>query len=143
MRVPALGEAATQLPWLSPCAASLLALARLPAASAWAEVRSDPAAVLLISSQCAADDYNAYAHRRIVIFIEIEKPQKLCRLHLGLQNSEIQFFGNAENPADIIDSTVRRFCHSIDCAFDRTRRCNESAVLGNKKTALSPQQVSL
>jgi signal transduction histidine kinase len=42
------GEAATQLPWLSPCAASLLALARLPAGAAWAELRTDPGAVLLV-----------------------------------------------------------------------------------------------
>jgi signal transduction histidine kinase len=48
VRVSALGEAATQLPWLSPCAASLVALARCPAAAAWEQVRHDPAAVALI-----------------------------------------------------------------------------------------------
>jgi signal transduction histidine kinase len=48
----ALGEAATQLPWLSPCAASLAALARAPAA-AWLAVRRDPGAVLLIVRQTA------------------------------------------------------------------------------------------
>lgn len=50
----ALGEAATHLPWLSPCAASLLALARAPTAAAWLEVRSDPGAVLLILRQSTA-----------------------------------------------------------------------------------------
>src|SRR5438445_432093 len=53
VRVPALGEGATHLPWLSPCAASLLALARLPAAAAWSKVRHDPGAVLLIARQTA------------------------------------------------------------------------------------------
>jgi two-component system, NtrC family, sensor kinase len=54
VRVSALGEAATELPWLSPCAASLLALARLPAAAAWAQARRDPGAVLLVLRQAAA-----------------------------------------------------------------------------------------
>lgn len=53
MRLPALGEAATQLPWLCPCASSLVALARKPAAAAWREVRDDPGAVLLILRQAA------------------------------------------------------------------------------------------
>lgn len=44
----ALGEAAIQLPWLSPCAASLVALARAPAAEAWVVVRTDPGCVLLL-----------------------------------------------------------------------------------------------
>jgi two-component system, NtrC family, sensor kinase len=51
VRVPALGELVTQLPWLSPGAASLLALARLPATSAWSQVRLDPGAVLLVLRQ--------------------------------------------------------------------------------------------
>jgi signal transduction histidine kinase len=53
VRVSALGEGLTQLPWLSPGAASLLALARLPATSAWSQVRLDPGAVLLILRQTA------------------------------------------------------------------------------------------
>jgi len=48
VRTPGLGEAATQLPWLSPCAASLVALARAPSAAAWDEVCSDPGCVLLL-----------------------------------------------------------------------------------------------
>jgi two-component system, NtrC family, sensor kinase len=53
VRVPALGEAVTQLPWLSPGAASLLALARLPATAAWLQVRLDPGAVLLVLRRSA------------------------------------------------------------------------------------------
>jgi signal transduction histidine kinase len=44
----ALGEAVTRLPWLCPCAASLLAMAKAPAATAWPQVRVDPGAVLLV-----------------------------------------------------------------------------------------------
>ncbi len=51
MRPPALGEAATHLPWLSPGAASLVALARLPATAAWPLIRSDPGAVVLVVRQ--------------------------------------------------------------------------------------------
>ncbi len=47
----ALGEAATHLAWLSPSAASLVALARSPTATVWEEVRGDPGAVLLILRQ--------------------------------------------------------------------------------------------
>src|SRR5262245_19981238 len=44
----ALGEAALHLPWLSPCAASLVALARAPTAETWSTVRCDPGCVLLL-----------------------------------------------------------------------------------------------
>jgi signal transduction histidine kinase len=43
-----------ELPWLSPSAASLLALARAPAAAVWSEVRFDPGCVLLVLRHCAA-----------------------------------------------------------------------------------------
>src|SRR5262245_19609386 len=46
-------RAATELPWLCPCAAALTALARAPA-NAWAAVRHDPALVLLVARQTAA-----------------------------------------------------------------------------------------
>src|SRR5437867_1210825 len=49
----ALGEAATDLPWLSPCADSLVALARNPTAAAWPQVRFDPGCVLLLFRQTA------------------------------------------------------------------------------------------
>src|SRR5262245_40039476 len=43
----ALGEAVAHLPWLCPCAASLLAMAKAPSATAWSQLRGDPGAVLL------------------------------------------------------------------------------------------------
>jgi two-component system, NtrC family, sensor kinase len=42
------GEGAVNLTWLSPCAASLVALARAPTAAAWDVVRFDPGCVLLL-----------------------------------------------------------------------------------------------
>lgn len=48
MNVRAPGELATHLAWIPPRTASLLALARLPAPAAWARLRSDPGAVLLV-----------------------------------------------------------------------------------------------
>jgi signal transduction histidine kinase len=54
VRVPALGEQVAQLPWLSPGAASLVALARGPAHKAWESLRTDPGAVLLLLSQAPA-----------------------------------------------------------------------------------------
>jgi signal transduction histidine kinase len=43
-----LGDAAAHLAWLSPCAGSLVALARQPASVAWESARTDPGAILLI-----------------------------------------------------------------------------------------------
>jgi two-component system, NtrC family, sensor kinase len=43
-----LGEGAANLTWLSPCAASLVALARAPTVAAWDIVRFDPGCVLLL-----------------------------------------------------------------------------------------------
>lgn len=50
MDAAVLGEAVTHLPWLSPCAASLVTLARSADPSAWNAVRFDPGAVLLLAS---------------------------------------------------------------------------------------------
>jgi signal transduction histidine kinase len=49
----ALGEAAAQLSWLCPRAASLRALARSPTATLWQEIRADPGAVLLVLRQAS------------------------------------------------------------------------------------------
>lgn len=43
-----LADAACELPWLAPCADSLVALARGPGAKTWSELRSDPGLVLLL-----------------------------------------------------------------------------------------------
>jgi two-component system, NtrC family, sensor kinase len=49
-----LGEAITRLSWLSPCVDSLVALTRSPAEDAWARVRLDPGAVLLVLREAPA-----------------------------------------------------------------------------------------
>ncbi len=53
VRPAALGEAVTHLPWLTPAAASLVALARPAVDAGWRTVRTDPAAVLLVVRQTA------------------------------------------------------------------------------------------
>jgi signal transduction histidine kinase len=58
VKAPALGETAAQLPGLIPGADALVALARLPAASAWEQARLDPGAVLLIARHCPAPNAN-------------------------------------------------------------------------------------
>ncbi len=44
-----LGEAAVDLPWILPCASSLVGLTRPDAASVWSEARFDPGLVLLLT----------------------------------------------------------------------------------------------
>ena len=46
-----LADAACELPWLAPCAGSLVALTRQPGGSLWASVRGDPGLVLLLLRQ--------------------------------------------------------------------------------------------
>jgi two-component system NtrC family sensor kinase len=48
----ALGEAAVNLPWILPCAGSLVGLTRPDSAAVWANVRLDPGCVLLLA-RCA------------------------------------------------------------------------------------------
>jgi signal transduction histidine kinase len=54
VRASALGAAVTHLPWLSPGATSLVALARPPSAHGWEQIRLDPGSVLLLARQCPA-----------------------------------------------------------------------------------------
>ncbi len=46
-----LAEAACELPWLAPCADSLVALTRQPQARTWLQLRGDPGLVLLLLRQ--------------------------------------------------------------------------------------------
>jgi signal transduction histidine kinase len=59
VRVSALGEAVTHLPWLSPSASTLAALARPPSAEAWDQIRFDPGGVLLLLRQNAGTSTGA------------------------------------------------------------------------------------
>ncbi|MFL5245823.1 MAG: ATP-binding protein [Gemmataceae bacterium] len=61
MKPLALGEAITQLAWLCPSAASLLALTRSSPSDAWNVLRSDPGAVLLAVRQGLASSDNIHA----------------------------------------------------------------------------------
>jgi signal transduction histidine kinase len=50
-----LADAASELPWLAPCADSLVTLARGAGAKAWSELRSDPGLVLLLLRAAGPD----------------------------------------------------------------------------------------
>jgi two-component system NtrC family sensor kinase len=50
-----LADAASELPWLAPCADSLVTLARGAGAKAWSELRSDPGLVLLLLRAAGLD----------------------------------------------------------------------------------------
>lgn len=54
VRTAALGEAVTRLPWLSPCASSLVALTRPADGGSWEQVRQDPGCVLLLVRQAGS-----------------------------------------------------------------------------------------
>src|SRR6516225_5851624 len=56
-----LGGAATDLLWLSPCAESLVALARSPLSSSWPKLRSDPGVALLAARAWGADSIHTRA----------------------------------------------------------------------------------
>src|SRR5579863_6872569 len=49
------GETAINLPWVSPSAASLVALARADSADVWPAIRTDPGAVLLLAQHFPTD----------------------------------------------------------------------------------------
>jgi signal transduction histidine kinase len=55
VKAPALADGAVDLPWLAPCAASLVALVRAPSQGFWPQVRSDPGLVLLLLRHSEAD----------------------------------------------------------------------------------------
>jgi two-component system, NtrC family, sensor kinase len=50
-----LGEAANELPWLSPCVASLTTLAGAPLSAVWPQLRADPGVVLLTARALGSD----------------------------------------------------------------------------------------
>jgi two-component system NtrC family sensor kinase len=50
-----LADAASELPWLAPCADALVTLARGAGAKAWSELRSDPGLVLLLFRAAGPD----------------------------------------------------------------------------------------
>src|SRR4051794_29129460 len=52
----ALGEAAMDLPWLSPSVAALVALTRPSSAQIWPIVRHDPGALLLLARSLGSPD---------------------------------------------------------------------------------------
>ena len=71
-----LAEAACELPWLAPCAGSLVALTRPASSRLWSALRSDPGLVLLllrqaspISATSACSFYSSLLHEPGVLHL--------------------------------------------------------------------------
>ena len=62
LHMKALGEAAVDLPWILPCASSLVRLTRPDAAAVWSEVRFDPGCVLLLARLENTAPFNKLVH---------------------------------------------------------------------------------
>src|SRR4051812_11682818 len=60
----ALGEAVVDLPWILPCASSLVGLTRPDAAAVWSEIRFDPGCVLLLAR--VADTSSSFSPKFLV-----------------------------------------------------------------------------
>jgi hypothetical protein len=95
----------------------------------------------LVSSQRAADHCDPCACRELTGFVQVEKPQKLLGLDVGLEHRQIRRLRNGENSAHIVNSAVRRLRDSVNRAVKRMRCRNKPAICRDKKTALRPQQI--
>src|SRR5438045_221515 len=60
----ALGEAAVDLPWILPCARSLVRLTRQDAASVWSEIRFDPGCVLLLARSVSIEERGVWSEEK-------------------------------------------------------------------------------
>ena len=79
MTMTSLAEAACELPWLAPCAGSLVALARPASGRLWSALRSDPGLVLLLLRQAppvaatsACSFYSSLLHEPGVLRLALE-----------------------------------------------------------------------
>lgn len=120
------GETVLDLPWVCPCAASLLALARQPIAAAWSTVRTDPACVLLLARHALPGS----------LPLELKSLLSLIREGDALQASWMQLQKQGTPPAlptgfvDWNQSTVAPVYHSALCYAQLAHRlANE-----NKRT---------
>src|SRR5215470_8902680 len=61
------GEAAVDLPWILPCAGSLVGLTRPDAASVWSQARFDPGLVLLLARASPSESLSSQLHEKAVL----------------------------------------------------------------------------
>jgi signal transduction histidine kinase len=74
-----LGEAATELPWLSPCARSLMVLARSRLSVAWGRLRADPG-VALLAARAWADGPVSFLPQSCDVKV-LRSAERYLRLH--------------------------------------------------------------
>src|SRR5262249_27112056 len=117
----ALGEAITHLPWLCPCAASLVALARDPNPTGWSMVQSDPGAVLLVVRQ-SADLLSVPA---LVSFPPLLDSPRIPQAALeGLQNPQLWFVDWGHPSLHLIYRASLRHAFLARRLAEATRLCS-------------------
>jgi signal transduction histidine kinase len=123
--VKALGEGAVDLPWLAPCAASLVALAREPAATAWPKVCTDPGCVLLL----VRHGMPAGPLQSVRSFSTVLRDDEALRAALGYlqipqsQNSVSAFVDWNQPAARPIQLACLRYARLATLLAERSGRC--------------------
>ncbi len=112
---PALSDTAIHLPWLSPCAASLVALTGPPTAARWSKVRTDPGAVLLLLRQ----DETAAAS----IVAQLHAPTLLDAAAHLLDSSEVGYVDWARPELLPIRRASLAFAHLAEHIANHLQRC--------------------
>jgi two-component system NtrC family sensor kinase len=112
---------AMELPWLSPCAASLAALARAPTRAVWSEVRGDPGCVLLLvrhtSTAPTCPDRSLLAHA-----LAAPTALEAALSHLSSADSSFVDWNNAELIP--IYQAALAYAHAAHLLADRAAGCD-------------------
>jgi signal transduction histidine kinase len=137
----------THLPWLSPCADSLVALTRSPAGAVWEEVRGDPGCVFLIVRQAAG----VLSSPAVSFFPALlSQPGILDEALRHLDQSVAGFVDWNQPAAQPVYHACLTYARWAHCLADRTGRCEPdnawvaglSAGLGWLAVcAVAPEQV--
>src|SRR5262245_10525159 len=113
---PAVGEAATQLPWLFPCASSLAALARSAAACAWEQICLEPGAIVLLLRQTVPANPSSLSHLLL-------NPKVLDgALHVLDENSAVGFVDWSHSESQIVYRTALDYARVARALAQQTQR---------------------
>jgi two-component system, NtrC family, sensor kinase len=116
-----LADAACELPWLAPCAGSLVALTRQPSGSLWASVRGDPGLVLLLLRQP-----NHIGHPTTSAFFpSLLRDPSVLQLALDcLGHTEIAFVDWRSLRLQPIYRAALAYAHAAEAIAQQTGRCD-------------------
>jgi len=119
-----LAEVASQLAWLSPCAASLVALARAPTAAVWDEVRFDPGCVLLLLRH--ADPANTAPGGGFLSLLQNPAPLDAAVRHL--EQRDPAFLSWDERPFHSVRDTSLTCAHFARLLAQRSGRSDPDSA---------------